>query len=246
MASAAACGSHRARSAKGYGGVAESQWEGGRGEEAGRGADVSAPGGDSQPFASGPARPGRGWGEGREAAQLCAARRKEPLTGGCAPPMERQSRCGPGGDWPAGGGGACARAAGRGLAGCGGVRAVTTPPPPPPTPSSVQRRPGTMASELESLNPSARIMTFRPTMEQFRDFSRYIAYVEAQGAHRAGLAKVRRGEAGPEGCGGRALCGGGERAGPSRAVTSSRCLAPRSCPLRSGSRGSATTTSTSW
>lgn len=134
MASAAACGSHRARSAKGYGGVAESQWEGGRGEEAGRGADVSAPGGDSQPFASGPARPGRGWGEGREAAQLCAARRKEPLTGGCAPPMERQSRCGPGGDWPAGGGGACARAAGRGLAGCGGVRAVTTPPPPPPNP----------------------------------------------------------------------------------------------------------------
>lgn len=48
-----------------------------------------------------------------------------------------------------------------------------------------------MASELESLNPSARIMTFRPTMEQFRDFSRYIAYVESQGAHRAGLAKVR-------------------------------------------------------
>ncbi|KFQ16148.1 Lysine-specific demethylase 4A, partial [Leptosomus discolor] len=40
-------------------------------------------------------------------------------------------------------------------------------------------------------NPSARIMTFRPTLEQFRDFSRYIAYVESQGAHRAGLAKVR-------------------------------------------------------
>lgn len=48
-----------------------------------------------------------------------------------------------------------------------------------------------MASDLESLNPSARIMTFRPTMEEFRDFSRYIAYVESQGAHRAGLAKVR-------------------------------------------------------
>ncbi|KAM9280414.1 LOW QUALITY PROTEIN: lysine-specific demethylase 4A-like [Cariama cristata] len=47
-----------------------------------------------------------------------------------------------------------------------------------------------MASELESLNPSARIMTFRPTMEQFRDFSRYIAYVESQGAHRAGLARI--------------------------------------------------------
>ncbi|XP_053805813.1 lysine-specific demethylase 4A isoform X2 [Vidua chalybeata] len=47
-----------------------------------------------------------------------------------------------------------------------------------------------MASELESLNPGQRIMTFRPTMEEFRDFSRYIAYVEAQGAHRAGLAKI--------------------------------------------------------
>uniref|UniRef100_A0A8C3BYR9 [histone H3]-trimethyl-L-lysine(9) demethylase n=1 Tax=Cairina moschata TaxID=8855 RepID=A0A8C3BYR9_CAIMO len=35
---------------------------------------------------------------------------------------------------------------------------------------------------LEGPNP-ARIMTFRPSMEQFRDFSRYIAYVEAQGAH---------------------------------------------------------------
>lgn len=107
-----------------------------------------------------------------------------------------------------------------------------------------------MASELESLNPSARIMTFRPTMEQFRDFSRYIAYVEAQGAHRAGLAKVRRGEAGPEGCGDGALCGGGwagrEGRQAGRAVTSTPYLSPRSCPPRSGSRGNATTTSTSW
>ncbi|XP_038616150.1 lysine-specific demethylase 4A [Tachyglossus aculeatus] len=47
-----------------------------------------------------------------------------------------------------------------------------------------------MASESESLNPSARIMTFYPTMEEFRNFSRYIAYIESQGAHRAGLAKV--------------------------------------------------------
>ncbi|KAF4797093.1 Lysine-specific demethylase 4A [Turdus rufiventris] len=47
-----------------------------------------------------------------------------------------------------------------------------------------------MASDLESLNPGQRIMTFRPTMEEFRDFSRYIAYVESQGAHRAGLAKI--------------------------------------------------------
>ncbi|XP_077190182.1 lysine-specific demethylase 4A [Paroedura picta] len=47
-----------------------------------------------------------------------------------------------------------------------------------------------MASELENLNPSARIMTFHPTVEEFKNFSRYIAYIESQGAHRAGLAKV--------------------------------------------------------
>lgn len=47
-----------------------------------------------------------------------------------------------------------------------------------------------MASESETLNPSARIMTFYPTLEEFRNFSRYIAYIESQGAHRAGLAKV--------------------------------------------------------
>nr|XP_014342855.1 PREDICTED: lysine-specific demethylase 4A [Latimeria chalumnae] len=47
-----------------------------------------------------------------------------------------------------------------------------------------------MASESELPNPSCRIMTFRPTEEEFQNFSRYIAYVESQGAHRAGLAKV--------------------------------------------------------
>ncbi|XP_069505449.1 lysine-specific demethylase 4B-like isoform X3 [Ambystoma mexicanum] len=40
------------------------------------------------------------------------------------------------------------------------------------------------------LNPSCKIMTFRPTMEEFQDFGKYIAYIESQGAHRAGLAKV--------------------------------------------------------
>ncbi|XP_056613934.1 lysine-specific demethylase 4B isoform X1 [Triplophysa dalaica] len=35
-----------------------------------------------------------------------------------------------------------------------------------------------------------KIMTFRPTMEEFQDFGKYIAYMETQGAHRAGLAKV--------------------------------------------------------
>lgn len=40
-------------------------------------------------------------------------------------------------------------------------------------------------------NPSCKIMTFRPTLEEFRDFAKYIVYMESQGAHRAGLAKVK-------------------------------------------------------
>lgn len=52
--------------------------------------------------------------------------------------------------------------------------------------------PGAMSLESPSQAPNAscKIMTFRPTMEEFRDFVKYIAYIEAQGAHRAGLAKV--------------------------------------------------------
>uniref|UniRef100_A0A8C9PJH7 JmjN domain-containing protein n=1 Tax=Spermophilus dauricus TaxID=99837 RepID=A0A8C9PJH7_SPEDA len=34
------------------------------------------------------------------------------------------------------------------------------------------------------------IMTFHPTMGEFSEFNNYIAYMESQGAHRAGLAKV--------------------------------------------------------
>ncbi|KAG9278848.1 lysine-specific demethylase 4A [Astyanax mexicanus] len=46
-----------------------------------------------------------------------------------------------------------------------------------------------MASDGQ--NSSSRgIMTFRPTMEEFRNFSRYMAYIESQGAHKAGLAKI--------------------------------------------------------
>ncbi|XP_053324963.1 lysine-specific demethylase 4A [Spea bombifrons] len=47
-----------------------------------------------------------------------------------------------------------------------------------------------MAGENDNPNPGSRIMTFYPTMEEFRNFKRYIAYIESQGAHRAGLAKV--------------------------------------------------------
>ncbi|KAM9461786.1 lysine-specific demethylase 4B [Clarias gariepinus] len=39
-------------------------------------------------------------------------------------------------------------------------------------------------------NAAYKIMTFRPTMEEFSDFAKYIAYMESQGAHRVGLAKV--------------------------------------------------------
>uniref|UniRef100_A0A8C4ZMX0 [histone H3]-trimethyl-L-lysine(9) demethylase n=1 Tax=Gadus morhua TaxID=8049 RepID=A0A8C4ZMX0_GADMO len=37
---------------------------------------------------------------------------------------------------------------------------------------------------------SKGIMTFHPTVEEFQNFSRYIAYMESQGAHKAGLAKI--------------------------------------------------------
>ncbi|XP_051979723.1 LOW QUALITY PROTEIN: lysine-specific demethylase 4B-like [Xyrauchen texanus] len=53
--------------------------------------------------------------------------------------------------------------------------------PEPPFPEPV---PGPPAAN------SYKIMTFRPTMEEFQDFGKYIAYIETQGAHRAGLAKV--------------------------------------------------------
>lgn len=51
-------------------------------------------------------------------------------------------------------------------------------PGPPPLPPAAAK------------NPSCKIMTFRPTMEEFKDFAQYIVYMESQGAHRAGLAKV--------------------------------------------------------
>uniref|UniRef100_A0A2K5QTL3 [histone H3]-trimethyl-L-lysine(9) demethylase n=1 Tax=Cebus imitator TaxID=2715852 RepID=A0A2K5QTL3_CEBIM len=39
-------------------------------------------------------------------------------------------------------------------------------------------------------NTSCTIMTFYPTMEEFTDFNKYVAYMESQGTHQAGLAKV--------------------------------------------------------
>ncbi|CAN9500872.1 unnamed protein product [Ophioblennius macclurei] len=37
---------------------------------------------------------------------------------------------------------------------------------------------------------SSRVMTFNPSRDEFKDFGRYIAYMESQGAHRAGMARV--------------------------------------------------------
>ncbi|XP_061094877.1 lysine-specific demethylase 4B isoform X1 [Conger conger] len=56
---------------------------------------------------------------------------------------------------------------------------------------SCQATPAAMSVESPmAQNPGCKIMTFRPTMEEFQDFAKYITYIETQGAHRAGLAKV--------------------------------------------------------
>ncbi|KAB5559109.1 hypothetical protein PHYPO_G00025200 [Pangasianodon hypophthalmus] len=77
--------------------------------------------------------------------------------------------------------------------------------PPPASESDPAPDPHSESSELSSqlseepepapapppgANSAFKIMTFRPTMEEFRDFAKYITYMETQGAHRAGLAKV--------------------------------------------------------
>lgn len=36
----------------------------------------------------------------------------------------------------------------------------------------------------------AKIMVFKPTWDEFQSFSGYIDYMESQGAHKAGIAKV--------------------------------------------------------
>lgn len=39
-------------------------------------------------------------------------------------------------------------------------------------------------------DPTLKIQTFYPTWEEFKDFKKYINYIESQGAHRAGLARI--------------------------------------------------------
>ena len=35
-----------------------------------------------------------------------------------------------------------------------------------------------------------QIMVFRPTYDEFKDFNKYLEYIESVGAHKAGLAKI--------------------------------------------------------
>ncbi|XP_053321954.1 lysine-specific demethylase 4C [Spea bombifrons] len=44
--------------------------------------------------------------------------------------------------------------------------------------------------DSDGQNPACKIMTFRPTVEEFRDFNKYLVFMESKGAHRSGLAKV--------------------------------------------------------
>ncbi|XP_013106152.1 probable lysine-specific demethylase 4A [Stomoxys calcitrans] len=42
----------------------------------------------------------------------------------------------------------------------------------------------------DSIKKIPRILTFRPSYDEFKNFSSYIDYIESRGAHRAGLAKI--------------------------------------------------------
>lgn len=46
-----------------------------------------------------------------------------------------------------------------------------------------------MSTKTKTAEPP-RIMVFRPTWEEFSNFSKYIEYMESRGAHLAGVAKV--------------------------------------------------------
>jgi jumonji domain-containing protein 2 len=51
------------------------------------------------------------------------------------------------------------------------------------------RAKGRKVEPLSMDNPE--IQVFRPTWEEFKEFPKYIEYMESQGAHHAGLAKVQ-------------------------------------------------------
>lgn len=41
-----------------------------------------------------------------------------------------------------------------------------------------------------TMGDQPKIMVFRPTWEEFKNFTNYIEYIESQGANKAGIAKV--------------------------------------------------------
>ncbi|XP_013863535.1 lysine-specific demethylase 4A isoform X2 [Austrofundulus limnaeus] len=47
-----------------------------------------------------------------------------------------------------------------------------------------------MTTDTPAQSVGPRVMTFTPSKEEFKDFVRYVAYMESQGAHRAGMAKI--------------------------------------------------------
>ncbi|KAM9384784.1 lysine-specific demethylase 4A [Pholidichthys leucotaenia] len=47
-----------------------------------------------------------------------------------------------------------------------------------------------MTTDAAEPGTVSQVMTFYPSQEDFKDFSRYVAFMEAKGAHRAGMAKV--------------------------------------------------------
>ncbi|OTF82309.1 lysine-specific histone demethylase-like protein [Euroglyphus maynei] len=48
----------------------------------------------------------------------------------------------------------------------------------------------TEASNITNNNTITKIMVFRPTLEEMKDFSKYLEYMESKGAHHGGLAKI--------------------------------------------------------
>lgn len=55
---------------------------------------------------------------------------------------------------------------------------------------SPEKKNSKMTTDTPGQTTPAGVMTFTPSKEEFRDFSRYVAYMESKGAHRAGMAKV--------------------------------------------------------
>lgn len=49
-----------------------------------------------------------------------------------------------------------------------------------------------MTTDTPSPSLASKVMTFTPSKEEFKDFNQYIAYMESQGAHKAGMARVSR------------------------------------------------------